>query len=322
MSEIKPFQVGTSPFDGIMHTDPDGVQWWSARELMPLLGYKSWRRMLEAVHRAKLSCRNTGHDDASIFDHDDATPDVVGRPRVDVRMTRYGCYLVAMNGDPGKPEIAAAQSYFALATRAAELGEAATAEVPYHKKPWFERFKLTVLPHIRYVNLHYPDGCTVLTALNSWFTELEDELIRHLFEPKPSDRPDVSVGLCWANYRRGRGLPPAERLAPLWLPGQRISVDLLVYPIEEAGDILRWFNRVYAPEKLPAYLAHKPEFKASGVLPVASVADNACRNWTGNPANLKPPIRRQLNAAKGFVPVGATIPALPNPQRMLFDNLS
>ena len=36
-------------------------------------------------------------------------------------MTRYACYLVAMNGDTRKEEVAFAQSYFAMRTRSAEL---------------------------------------------------------------------------------------------------------------------------------------------------------------------------------------------------------
>ncbi|WP_203348045.1 phage antirepressor KilAC domain-containing protein [Streptomyces alboflavus] len=44
-----------------------------------------------------------------------------GRPREDFRMTRHGAYLLAMNGDPNKPEVAAAQTYFARMTREAEV---------------------------------------------------------------------------------------------------------------------------------------------------------------------------------------------------------
>jgi hypothetical protein len=39
---------------------------WEARELMPLLGYKTWREFEGAIERAKISCQATGN---SVEDH-------------------------------------------------------------------------------------------------------------------------------------------------------------------------------------------------------------------------------------------------------------
>lgn len=126
MRDLRRFRPGYSPFDDIKHQEDDGPEWWSAREMMPLLGYIRWENLENVIKRARSACRNAGHDPFSVFR--DVTKNVeVGqltRGRADVQMTRFGCYLVAMNGDPDKPEIAAAQRYFALMTRIAETQSA------------------------------------------------------------------------------------------------------------------------------------------------------------------------------------------------------
>lgn len=113
---------GGSPFDAIKRTTPNGPDYWSARDLMPLLGYDKWERFSDAVGRASLSARAQGHnvDEAFSRTREEGTG---GRPREDFHLSRFAAYLVAMNGDPRKPEVAAAQSYFAIRTREAEVAE-------------------------------------------------------------------------------------------------------------------------------------------------------------------------------------------------------
>ncbi len=106
--------------------EQDGVEYWLARELQELLGYSDWRNFLNAVDKAKESCKTTGE---GVLDHFvDVTKMVkIGsgaeRKQDDIMLTRYACYLIAQNGDPKKEQIAFAQSYFAIQTRKQELLE-------------------------------------------------------------------------------------------------------------------------------------------------------------------------------------------------------
>ena len=116
-------------FDEISNTildDETAVEYWRARDLMPLLGYTRWENFNNAIQRAMESCETSG---VNVSDHfRDVTKMVpIGsgseRPVADYMLTRYACYLIAQNGDPRKDEIAFAQSYFAIQTRKQELIE-------------------------------------------------------------------------------------------------------------------------------------------------------------------------------------------------------
>ncbi|NJO62222.1 MAG: DNA-damage-inducible protein [Richelia sp. RM2_1_2] len=117
--------LGENPFEQIRQVDADGNEYWLARQLRPLLGYTQWRRFEETIERAKLACLNSGYD---IEDNFAKVGNLVkrkqggGSSQSDYKLSRYACYLTAMNGDPRKPEIAAAQTYFAVKTREAEIG--------------------------------------------------------------------------------------------------------------------------------------------------------------------------------------------------------
>ena len=112
-----------SLFESIRHFDENGVEFWSARELAPYLGYSRWENFLDVLDKAKIACESSA---GTILNDFRVVTKIVKagfaeKPKEDVEMTRFACYLVAQNGDSRKPEIAQAQTYFAIQTRYAEI---------------------------------------------------------------------------------------------------------------------------------------------------------------------------------------------------------
>lgn len=108
------------------------IECWSARELQNILGYSKWDNFLKVIEKAKTACENSG---GIVLDHfaDIGKMVTVGSGAVrevdDIALTRYACYLIAQNGDPSKPAIAFAQTYFAVQTRKQETIEQRLTEV-------------------------------------------------------------------------------------------------------------------------------------------------------------------------------------------------
>ena len=100
-------------FDSAIHSvESSNVEFWFARELMPLLGYDRWENFDKAISRAMDSCKAS---EIEISDHFREVTKMISiakgaqRPVKDYMLTRYACYLIAQNGDPSKEEIAIAQ---------------------------------------------------------------------------------------------------------------------------------------------------------------------------------------------------------------------
>lgn len=109
-----------SPFDAGRTPCPQGGEdRWSARWLMEQLGYDTWENFSSVIERAKTAAHNQGYNARILFRA--ATKKTGGRPQADFEVTRFAAYLIAMNGSSTKPQVSAAQEYFAVKTREAEV---------------------------------------------------------------------------------------------------------------------------------------------------------------------------------------------------------
>ena len=110
----------TATFEQHMLECPDtGAEYWSARTLMVLLGYASWRKFYIAIQRAMETCQGTGGIASDQFvPRDKLVEHGSGAKREikDFHLSRFACYLIAMNGNTRKPVIRLAQRFFALKT--------------------------------------------------------------------------------------------------------------------------------------------------------------------------------------------------------------
>jgi DNA-damage-inducible protein D len=91
--------------------DIGGFTHWSAREYMEMLGYESYEAFRKAINKAISTCTTLDIDISENFQQ--TTIDIAGRPERDFRLSRFACYLVAMNADPKKLQVAQAQAFFA-----------------------------------------------------------------------------------------------------------------------------------------------------------------------------------------------------------------
>ncbi len=117
-------------FESIKKLDENGVEYWTARELMSVLGYSKWENFEFVIKKAKQACINSRQFPQDHF------PDIgkmahIGSGMVrkldDFKLDRYACYLIAQNGDSTKPAIALAQTYFAIQTRRQEISDSLSA---------------------------------------------------------------------------------------------------------------------------------------------------------------------------------------------------
>lgn len=127
MDEV--YAAYVSRLETLRKTAADGSEYWLARELQPLLSYNTWQNFESVIERAKLASSGAGVNPSKHF-AETTKLFTVGNgavvQRVDWFLSRYACYLIAMNADSAKAEVGHAQTYFALQTRKAEAHQALT----------------------------------------------------------------------------------------------------------------------------------------------------------------------------------------------------
>ena len=129
-------------FESIKHIDENGVEFWYARELMPILQYSNWQNFEKIINKAKMSCQNS---DITVFEHFIDVNKLSKRANNaeveinDHKLTRYACYLIAQNGDSRKKVIALAQTYFAVQTRKQEISKKEYSLLSEDEKRFYQR---------------------------------------------------------------------------------------------------------------------------------------------------------------------------------------
>ncbi len=111
-------------FEELRRIDESGNEYWSARELFPVLEYSRWEKFRPLVEKAKIACETAGAKASDHFHLEVKMIDLAKgakREIEDFRLSRYACYLIVQNGDSSKPVIALGQTYFAIQTRRQEL---------------------------------------------------------------------------------------------------------------------------------------------------------------------------------------------------------
>ena len=111
-------------FEQIKRTGENKNEYWTARDLSAVLEYSEYRHFKPVIDRAKDACKNSSYRVADHFE------DILGMVSIgsgaereidDVKLSRYACYLIVQNADPGKEIVALGQTYFAVQTRLQEI---------------------------------------------------------------------------------------------------------------------------------------------------------------------------------------------------------
>ncbi|MCC6866495.1 MAG: damage-inducible protein D [Ignavibacteria bacterium] len=110
------FNPETNDFEELSKVN--GFKYWFARDIMVSLGYDDYRKFLKAIERAISTCISLQITvDENFISIEREINSVTLK---DYKLSRFACYLTAMNGDTKKPEVAKAQAFFIKQTEIVE----------------------------------------------------------------------------------------------------------------------------------------------------------------------------------------------------------
>lgn len=139
MNDIELYTEKT--FDDIKHSDEYGNEYWYARELQVVLGYKEWRLFAAVIEKAQIACSKSNNPINSNFG---VYPKIVKtgvsvKNIIDYKLSRYACYLIVQNANPKYKTVALGQTYFAIQTRKQELSEKEYSALTEDEKRFYRR---------------------------------------------------------------------------------------------------------------------------------------------------------------------------------------
>ena len=139
MSNIEEYNEKT--FEDIKHIDNQGNEYWEARELQQILGYKEWRYFSAVIEKAQVACSQSNNSISSHFGVNTKIVDAgaTSKPIIDYKLSRYACYLIVQNANPKFKAVALGQTYFAVQTRKMELTEEEYSKLTEDEKRLYRR---------------------------------------------------------------------------------------------------------------------------------------------------------------------------------------
>lgn len=112
----------------------NGQRYWDALQYMDMLGYENWLSFKSVIHKSMSNCLSLGIETDDVF-----IPATLEDGTKTYKLTRFACFLIAMQADNKKPEVVKAQ--VALASLAEALLEEKLSETGITRIE--ERGKLT-----------------------------------------------------------------------------------------------------------------------------------------------------------------------------------